>query len=228
MSELHDHTNNEELNQENEELMNIEENIAEQLPSNSNYYYDDSKSFKDQLTEFFTKYRPGKLKHVKALVKEYKGQEEQALDYLYYKYVTRVEAIVAKKRIPQYIPGQRLAVRIGGEPFIGRKLVDLEGQNSAEGISFTEGASSVKKKKGLLYGLVVLVILLALFFLFKDKIMGGSHEDHSSNEKVEEVLNSEEKISKESLEHATTVEDSVALIEKILEDGVADSVSVKQ
>ncbi len=234
---------NDDLNEQ--ELQNIEENIAEQLPQNNHYYFDQSQSFLDNLTAFFKKYRPGKIKHAKALAKEYKGQEEEVLDYLYYKYVTRVNALVNKKRIPPFRPGERLAPRIGDTqidntsrrltPGPRKVMTDLPEGNHESFEEHLDDSTTKPKKSGVLKWLILVLIigtLAALGYFFKDKFMGASSADNPEattseevieqpSEKIpqksEEQIQAEKKAFEDELKEAKTAEDSAAIIEKRLD-----------
>ncbi len=65
-------------------------------------YFDPKKSFEKNLKDFFEKNRRSKLKFVSAIAEKFKGQEEEVMQYLYYKYVTRVGAIINRQKAPSF------------------------------------------------------------------------------------------------------------------------------
>ena len=219
----------------NEEDLMAEENIEEELPTDntetseimseeiheelvsetpepieqSNYYFDDSKSFEQNLTDFFQKHRRSKLKHVPALVEKFTGKEERVMEYLNYKYVTKVNAIIRGEK----------------SSFSRNKATQISGNESA-------GASTKKKSNT---GLIILIIVIVLGAIAGGYFLWGylsSHSEENGTEAVEQVQEENNATPEESstpnessneiqehLEKAVSAEDSIALIEKMLEKG---------
>ncbi len=190
----------EDLNQE------ITENTTVDLDDHNLYYFDDSKSFEANLKEFFEKFRPSKLSQVKKIAKKFKGQEEECLDYLYYKYVTRVDALTSGKRIPGYVPGKRLAPRIGDEARIQATRIDAGENKGVFESDFTQELSSKAQRSGfkkLLIPLLVLLVLAVCFFMFKDKLFSSdaTQEQPALEEQVDSQVQPELQV-EESIEQA--------------------------
>lgn len=204
----------EELSADNSETSEVlSEEIHEELASQTsepieqpNYYFDDSKSFEENLTDFFQKHRRSKLKHVPALVEKFTGKEEQVMEYLNYKYVTRVNAIIRGEK----------------SSFSRNKTTQPSGHENTE-------ATAKKKGKAGLIILIVVIVLAALiggyFFLGssgghteEDEAESVEHVQEENNTPTEESTASSNEIH-EHLEKAGTAEDSIALIEKMLEEG---------
>lgn len=138
--------------------------------------------FEEQLVSFFTKHRKSKLKFVPEIVKNFSQNQAEVMDYLNYKYVRRVEAIINNSSAGGFV-------------------------RSAEGAVdnvVTEVKEKSKSKLGLIIGVVVvLLVLAAAAYFFKDKLM-GTGEAFNATEQTKGL--EPEEMKKEAKKSVTTSE----------------------
>lgn len=78
--------------------------------------YDTSKSFEQNLSDLFSRFRKSKLKLIPKIVKEFKGREQEAFDYLHYKYVVWPESLLNKTSLPLYSESKPFVKSIHHKP----------------------------------------------------------------------------------------------------------------
>ncbi len=193
-----------------ESLSNIEETTSEiksVVEDSTVDYYDASKSLKENLEVFFTKYRKSKLKHVPKLVSEFKGKEAEVMAYLNYKYVTKVNALVKGEPVPSFGSKRKVSELDSSLDFMDDQLND----------------TPKKSKKGLIIGIIAVLVLALVGWFFVKPMLSGDHKEDAVHEEVENnvettVEEPEIKVEdiEEHLESANTAEDSAAMIERML------------
>lgn len=169
--------------------------------------YDDSKSFEQNLHDLFSRYRKSKLKYIPKIVREFKGREQEAFDYLYYKYVLQVDALMNRSDISD------------SKLFISSKHDSLPKTSQVQ----------IKRKKNNQSSIIWILVSVAAILLVSGILWYflSRQEDHSSTPSNTPSASTAGmgiiESSQEKLKTALSKEDSIRIIEQALDEGMPSS-----